>query len=188
MPIVLVTHDLEEASTLADRMVVLSRGETLQEGTPQAVMTRPRTVHIARLVDFRNLFSATIAVHEPERTLLKWGAQILETAPRPDWPAGATVSWGIRSADVILHRRDRPSRGEHENPVTGVIADLVPFGDTASVVLRIAGADLHFSVPQHVAARNGLTVGAQATVSLLATGIHLMDTESKPLPGAHDVA
>ncbi|MEO7403277.1 MAG: ABC transporter ATP-binding protein [Burkholderiales bacterium] len=186
MPIMLVTHDLEEASALADRMVVLSRGETLQEGTPQAVMTRPRSVHVARLVDFRNLFSATIVAQEPARTLLRWGDYTLETTPRPEWAVGALVAWGIRSAEILLHRRDRPSRGEHENPIEGVIADLVPFGDAASLVLRVAGSDLHFVVPQHVAARNGLAVGAQARVSLLASGIHLMDPELKRPPGSRD--
>lgn len=180
MPIVLVTHDLEEASTLADRMVVLSRGETLQNGPPHEVMARPLSVQVARLVDYRNLFGGVVAAHEPTRTLITWAGHTLESSPRPELAIGSAVSWGIRSADVILHRRDRPSRGEHENPVEGRISDLVPFGDTASVTLRIADEfDLHFSVPQHVASRNGLAIGVSATVSLLAAGIHLMDAEAK---------
>ena len=60
MPIVLVTHDLEEAASLADRMVVLARGTTLQAGPPFEVMARPRDAQVARLVDYRNLYRGTI--------------------------------------------------------------------------------------------------------------------------------
>jgi len=50
MPIVLVTHDLEEGAMLADRMVVLHAGETLQAGPPFELLGRPRDVQVARLL------------------------------------------------------------------------------------------------------------------------------------------
>jgi molybdate transport system ATP-binding protein len=76
----------------------------------------------------------------------------------------------------VLHRRDRPSRGEHENPVHGTIDSMVIVGETTLVTLQTAGdaLPLHFTVPAHVARRNGLAKGAPASVSLLADGIHLM--------------
>ena len=48
MPIVLVTHDVDEASMLTDRMCILSRGRTLQTGPPSLVMRRPDTAHVQR--------------------------------------------------------------------------------------------------------------------------------------------
>jgi molybdate transport system ATP-binding protein len=56
MPVVLVTHDLDEAIMLADRMAVLHRGRTLQTGTADEVTMRPVSPEVARLVDLRNLF------------------------------------------------------------------------------------------------------------------------------------
>jgi len=180
IPIVLVTHDLEEAATLADRMVVLHHGRTLQSGAPFDVLARPRTVEIARLVDYRNLFTGRIVAHEAGSTRLAWLDYVLE-APRADaFAAGSEVSWGILPAHCILHRRDRPSRGEHENPVRGMIGEFVPFGENAAVTLRLDGrpeVELQFSVPTHVAARNGLRAGVAAGVSLLKEGIHLMPRE-----------
>ena len=61
LPIVLVTHDLDEAAMLADRMCMLHRGRTLQTGTPFEVMTRPADALVARLVDLRNVFEARVA-------------------------------------------------------------------------------------------------------------------------------
>ncbi len=179
IPIVLVTHDLEEAGYLADRMVVLSRGETLQEGSPFEVMAKPKSVHVARLVDFPNVLRGEVIAHEPERdrSLLRWLDHTLEAPLAAGVPPGSRVAWGILPAHCILHRRDRPSRGERENPVEGVVGEYLPFGENAALTIWVQGredAELRLSVPTHVATRNGLAKGAQVRVSLLKEGIHFM--------------
>ncbi|HUF88061.1 MAG TPA: ABC transporter ATP-binding protein [Thermohalobaculum sp.] len=177
MPVVLVTHDLDEAMMLADRLAVLHRGRILQTGTPEQVTTRPASPEVARLVDLRNVFEATVLNHAPDHTWLDWAGNWLEAAPRPDIPAGASVTWVIPDGFVILHRRDRPSRGEHENPVPGLIDSMLTIGQTAHLTLRPAAdprLPIHFSVPRHVALRNAIAPGVEAAVSLLASGIHLM--------------
>jgi len=178
MPIVLVTHDLEEAAMLADRMIVLHAGETLQAGPPFDLIARPRDVQVARLVDFRNLFHGEIVAHRPDsgHTLLRWMGYMLEAPLRPEL-GGGPVCWGILPAHCILHRRDRPSRGERENPVSGLIDEFVPLGENAAVIMRVDGradAELQLSIPLHVANRNGLARGGEIRVSLLRDGIHLM--------------
>jgi molybdate transport system ATP-binding protein len=185
MPVVLVTHDLEEAAMLSERMCILHRGATLQAAPPAELMSRPRDAVVARLVGLRNVFDGEVAEHrlagaEP-LTLLRWRAHVLEARHAPGYPPGSRVSWAIPEANVILHRRDRPSRGEHENPVRGVLADLLVLGEMARAVMHVdrdPGARLHFSVPAHVARRNGLEPGVDLAVSLLAQGIHLMPRES----------
>lgn len=48
---VLVTHDLLEAATLADRVAVMRRGRVEQEGTIEDVFSRPETGYVAQLVE-----------------------------------------------------------------------------------------------------------------------------------------
>jgi molybdate transport system ATP-binding protein len=179
MPVVLVTHDLDEAVMLADRMTVLHRGRTLQTGTPEEVITRPASTEVARLVDQRNVFEGTVAAYDRERgrTVLDWAGLKIEAAARFDLPIGARIAWVIPDGFVVLHRRDRPSRGERENPVPGIIEAMLAIGQTAHLTLRATHAPempLHFSVPLQVARRNGIAAGVPATVSLLADGIHIM--------------
>ena len=114
IPVLLVTHDLDEAALLADRLCLLHHGRTLQSGTPQEVMTRPASVEAARLVDVRNIFTGRIAGHDSARrvTILEWNRYRLETPYQPRIAAGTSVAWAIPTANVLLHRRDRPSRGE----------------------------------------------------------------------------
>ena len=74
LPIVLVTHDLDEAALLADRMSILHRGRTLQTGTPLELMTRPVDALVARLVDMRNVFEARVIARAEGNRGLAWSA------------------------------------------------------------------------------------------------------------------
>ncbi len=179
VPIVLVTHDLDEARVLADRMVILSRGETLQDGPSAQVMARPATAQVARLLDQNNLFEGLVLAQRPEqgKTLLGWLDCTLEAAYAPAFGVGERVAWMIPPECIILHRRDRPSAGENENPVGGVIREYVPLGETTSVVLDVGapgGVPLAMSIVTHHARRNNLALGDRVRVTLLASGIHLM--------------
>jgi len=179
VPIVLVTHDLDEAAMLADRMCILHRGHTLQIGSPQEVMTRPVDALVARLVDLRNVFEGVVRAHDAatQRTVLEWQGVTLGVAHAPAFAPGARVAWTIPVSGIVLHRRDRPSRGEHENPVAGVVSDCIALGDDTTIGIRVAAARdalLTLRVPTHVARRNGIAVGVQAGASLLADAIHLM--------------
>jgi molybdate transport system ATP-binding protein len=185
IPVVLVTHDLHEAAMLADRMCILRRGKTLQIGSPVDVMTRPNSVEVARLVDIKNIFEGSVVTHDHERklTMMLWREKTLETSYAPHFSVGAPVSWALPMEYVILHRRvqrERPSRGEHENPVSGSIAEYVVLGPNVSVGIKldgVVGPLLYMSVPTHVAHRNRLRLGEAIQVSLLAEGIHLMPWE-----------
>ncbi len=183
MPIVLVTHDLDEACILADRMCVLHHGRSLQAGPPAKVMSRPDSDLVARLVGLTNLFAGEVIDHKsaPQITLLRWANHTLECRHRPDIRPGQTVSWIIPPQQVILHRRGRPSRGERENPVDGVIRDLVVLGGDVSITMSVndnPDLPLSLTLSSHVAHRNHLAVGEHITVSLLAHGVHLMPEQT----------
>ncbi len=184
IPIILVTHDLNEATALADRMCIIHRGDTLQTGVPREIMTRPLDSEVARLVNLRNLFDGTIMGHNPEAgiTFVRWRDRTLEAAYNPEFKADSPVDWVIPASKVILHRPDRPSRGEWENPVNGIVGEMMALGDTVRITLLADGhldRPLFTEVSVHVVQRHGLGVGMEVSVSLVADAIHLME----PRPG-----
>jgi molybdate transport system ATP-binding protein len=179
IPILLVTHDLNEAAMLADRLYVLHKGQTLQNGKPAEVVRKPRNALVARLMGHNNIFSATVEGHYPEQGIsrISWRGLSLELELNQTFAVGSSVDWVIHPAHMIMHRRDRPSYGERENPVHGVVKELLELGETSMVSLELKGGDaafLNFTVSSHSARRNNLSAGARASVSLLAEGIHLM--------------
>lgn len=60
IPIVLVTHDVQEARLLSDQMAIIDQGEILQTGTPTKIFSEPRRRRVADLIGVQNRFSAVM--------------------------------------------------------------------------------------------------------------------------------
>ena len=180
LPIVLVTHDIEEAARLADRIAVLHGGRILQLAAPEILMRFPVDSEVARLVGIRNVFNGRIVAADGGRRSLHllWGENRLELPWSDGLSQRHAVTWCIPSDGIVVHRRNRPSRGEHENPVFGVVAEIFQFGQMTEITLEVDDPDrhpLHCAVPTHVAARNDIAIGTALGVSLKADMIHVMD-------------
>lgn len=183
IPIVLVTHDLNEAWSLADRISVLHRGRTIQTAAPDDLRLRPLSPMVARLIGHTNLFSGVVKRQSgnAERGLIEWNGCDIEVENTDEFATGAAVSWLIASDQVVLHRRGRPSRGERENPVSGTVRVASRLGEQTLVTLCLEGteqSELNFAIATHAARRNGVGAGVEVSVSLLASGIHLMAPET----------
>lgn len=185
IPVVLVTHDLEEATVLADRICVLHHGKTLDFGLPDRIMTRPNSPLTARLVDLPNIYEGVIEAPKggSDFLTLRWNNVVLEVESEASVKVGEKVSWVIPPAFVVFHQRKRPSKGERENPVSGRVTEVLTFGETCRVTMLVDGMDncpLVISLNAHVARRNEVKIGESISVSLLARGIHLMSAGENP--------
>ena len=181
IPIILVTHDIEEAARLADRIAVLHEGRILQMASHDLLSKSPVNTAVARLVGIRNIFNSEVANinSDQDRLELRWGNSLLEMPYRAGFSTGQLVTWCIPSDGIVVHRRNRPSRGEHENPVFGVVNEVFHFGQTTELSIEVNDPDehpLHCSLPTHVAERNEIGVGADLGVSIKADMIHIMDS------------
>lgn len=72
VPMVLVTHDLAEARRLADRVVIVDAGQTLQTGEPARVFASPRNARVAELVGIQNHFEGRFCKDQPGWGRLCW--------------------------------------------------------------------------------------------------------------------
>lgn len=175
MPVVLVTHDLDEAAMLADEICVIHQGRTLQQGPVDEVLYRPHSLEVARQVDARNLFSGSL-VQRDNRLSLLWQDQLLEVEQTAGFHDGERVHWMLSPAKILLHQRVRQSRGEQENPLSVHITEMLTLRGITTVLMQLENAalTLQMDLPEHVASRNGLQPGEHIGVSLLASAIHLM--------------
>ena len=171
IPMILVTHDLDEATMLASRMVVLSRGRTLQSGTPDDVMLKPSSTEVARLLGNRNIFSALVRRIEPDgrEVVLDWDGDEVRANALEGVEAGQRVSWVISPGDVNFRRPGYPEDRVGHTYLGGRIAALVRHGETVRVVLALEGETermLHFTATRNLAQRSGLVTGGHARVAL----------------------
>ncbi len=94
---VFVTHDQEEALTLADRIAVMNKGIMEQVDTPDALYRRPRKLFVADFIGTMNFFSARCS--RDQSALL---TENLRIAARGAWTDGSTVTVAVRPEDVRL--------------------------------------------------------------------------------------
>jgi len=185
MPVVLVTHDLEEAAMLADRVSILSRGKTLQTAPPLEVMERPASVEVARLVGLRNVFEGRVLSHHRDRgtTVMEWNGRRLDVRLQEGFPAGARVAWVLPAAGVLLMPRDRPPEGSRDNIVEGTVGRVVTLGSRVRVPVYVHGTDealLTTTVPRHLAESYALAEGRPLSLRLRGGQIHLMPPDDGP--------
>ena len=176
MPVILVTHDLDEAAMLADKICVIHHGKTLQQGDVEQVLYRPDNVAVAKQVDAINVFDGQLK--KREGTLkLAWHDYVFDIKHSEDFSAEQRVDWLISPAKILLHQRVRPSKGEHENPVSVVIKEMITLRGVTTLVMTLQhkpSVSLQMNLPEHVAQRNQLKLGETIEVSLLSEAFHLM--------------
>jgi molybdate transport system ATP-binding protein len=191
MPVILVTHDLDEAAMLADRMCILSHGRTLQSGTPIEVLQRPISVAVARLTGMKNIFRGEIVGHDPVAgtTTLSWQGRRLPIALQDTFPPASLVAWAVPADGVLLLAADATLRGPRDTLIETTIAGLTILGDRVRLTLRADGAEpaiFFTAVPRHVTVRYDLAEGRRLPVRLRGESIWLMPPEGdeKPFPKA----
>jgi molybdate transport system ATP-binding protein len=103
VPVLLVTHDLEEAFLLADQMLVLVGGRLVQTGRPRQILEQPSSVVVAELLGLFNLLPAEIRHLDPgaNRSRLRWNEVDLEGPYYPARLLGDRVTVCVRRDEIV---------------------------------------------------------------------------------------
>ena len=126
-----VTHDQEEAMTMADTIAVMNRGRVEQLGAPEELYERPQTEFVAGFLGVSNLLRG--AVSGPNRVRLDAGDEIDVAL---DGRTGE-IAVGVRPEKLRL---GQPREGE--NTLTGTIAETAYVGVATQYVVSTPAGDV----------------------------------------------
>ncbi len=135
---IVVTHDQEEAMTLADRIAVMDQGRVKQVGTPTEIYEFPNSRFVAGFIGSVNSFEATVLSRDADGLRLAVPALGGEVLAR-DVPAavpGQSVTLAVRPEKLRISR-DRP---DSANAVAGQVKDLAYFGKDSLYRIALPGA------------------------------------------------
>jgi putrescine transport system ATP-binding protein len=124
---IMVTHDQEEAMTMAGRIAVMSEGEIIQTGTPHAVYEYPNSRFTAEFVGSTNLFDGNVVEDEPDHVFVesKDLPSRLYVNHGITGPLGMPVTISVRPERIALTRK--PPEGAY-NWGRGTIANIAYMG------------------------------------------------------------
>jgi putrescine transport system ATP-binding protein len=134
---VVVTHDQEEAMTLASRIGVMNHGEIVQAGTPAEIYEFPSSKFVADFVGSVNIFEGKLIEDEPEYVRIgseELGGTIyvshgISAAPE------ATVWAAVRPEKVFMSTAP-PAEGP-DNVVRGAVQDIAYLGDLSIYLVKL---------------------------------------------------
>jgi molybdate transport system ATP-binding protein len=172
----LVTHQLEDAFAVGDRMAVMLDGRVEQCGPVREVFARPATPAVAGALGLRNLFTATVARSDDVALHLDWLGLTLLLPPDPALPEGATVTAYIQPDDVKFVYPERPLNPEIAANVTAgrVVATREGAGTRTAWVSLGNGAELEVRFPRLSYSRLELAPGTEVRLALRTDGITLL--------------
>ena len=154
---IIVTHDVLDALTLADRVVVLGEGHVVESGPTRETLDRPRTAFTAGLAAL-NLLSG---IRTANGMTTDSGTEIVSTVAT-DAPVGSRVAATIRPTAVRVSgewKSPESADSVRDNLVSGEIIDLEPRGDIIRVRSDVISADLTPSEIADDQLTTGMTVG-----------------------------
>jgi putrescine transport system ATP-binding protein len=129
---VMVTHDQEEAMTMASRIAVMSEGRFLQVGTPAEIYETPASRFVADFIGNVNLMDGTVAVDEADHVVIDCADCKHYVGHGITGTAGMPVTVALRPEKITL-QREKPA--DPYNCVAGKIEELSYFG--SSTVFRV---------------------------------------------------
>ncbi len=130
---VLVTHDQEEAMTMASRIAVMSEGYFLQVGEPDVIYETPNSRQVADFIGNVNMFEGEVIVDEPDHIIVKCDECTHYVGHGFTGNKGMAVGVALRPEKIMLSK-DKP-KGEH-NWCEGVVTEIVYFGDHTTYHLK----------------------------------------------------
>jgi ABC-type Fe3+/spermidine/putrescine transport system ATPase subunit len=133
-----VTHDQDEAFSLADRIVVMNAGRVEQIGHPQEIYLQPKTIFVARFLGLSNLMPGTLRQSQD--------GQSLQT------PIGSfSLKTDLGGEVTVLLRPDAVQPGEAAPcRIRGTVVETTFRGQTCRLVLRVADEQLTFNFPSNI--------------------------------------
>ncbi|MEP3048449.1 MAG: ABC transporter ATP-binding protein [Roseibium sp.] len=141
MTFLIVTHDQEEAMTVADRIAVMDHGQLVQVATPAEIYEAPNSKFVADFIGDVNLIEARITEKSDAGTKLKAivGDCLIDTEQTTDANVGETVWYAIRPEKVRIKigRRDEGS----VNQINGLVWDIAYLGDVSIFHAKVGDGD-----------------------------------------------
>ncbi|ABG29901.1 polyamine ABC transporter ATP-binding protein [Roseobacter denitrificans] len=138
---VIVTHDQEEAMTVASRVAVMDEGRIMQVETPERIYEAPNSLYVADFIGEVNIISGTARAIGDEQFHIDWAegnAPFLATSSRP-FSEGQPCHLALRPEKVGIHA-ERPEAAE--NAVQGKILDIAYLGNLSTYHVALPGGQI----------------------------------------------
>ncbi len=130
---VLVTHDPEEATLLAEELMVIRNGHAIQAGSVREIFAHPASAGVASLVGMTNLFEAVVLSNN---VIDVYGTALFSPTVLP---TGTALHCSVRPEHVRVNRASPTDRSTALKALAGTISDIADLGTAHLVFVTLHG-------------------------------------------------
>lgn len=137
---VIVTHDQEEAMTVASRVAVMDHGQIVQVSTPDVIYEAPNSTYVADFIGDVNLISGK-ADPQDDKLHMHWaeGQPTVVGSPLDGAAKGQDVHYAIRPEKVSISA-EKPENAA--NTIQGEVHDIAYLGNISTYHVKLAGGQI----------------------------------------------
>jgi ABC-type Fe3+/spermidine/putrescine transport system ATPase subunit len=133
-----VTHDRDEAMSVADHIMVLKEGRIQDYGTPRRVYARPRGIFVANLIGGANFLECVVEAKIWDGSIIRARGGIEIKAPKTQLMADKPVILAIRKERVRISRQPL----DMENVLDAEIREIRFLGESREYLVRLTNGDI----------------------------------------------
>ena len=180
-----VTHDQEEAMTMADTIAVMNKGEIEQQGDPTQLYDNPATTFVSNFLGQSNLIRGSVTGRGGDEVLAEVQGTTLGV-PHDRAHADGDVWVGVRPEKVYLAEKgDVANDGDGNNVMPGGrITDVSYIGVSTQYLVKMPWEQELTVFEQNTGARAPLKVGSEVELHWRAEHTFLLDAAQDALAGA----
>ncbi len=130
---VMVTHDQEEAMTMASRIAVMSKGRVLQVGSPEDVYEHPKNRFVADFIGNVNMFDGRLTIDEVDRCAATTGIGVIHVGHGVSGSLNMPLAIAVRPEKIEISKQ-RPDVAM--NVFTGQVKEIAYFGSYNTYIVQ----------------------------------------------------
>jgi len=170
---VYVTHDLQEAEEMGDRIAVIKSGHIEQVGRPEEVFFYPKNEKVSDFIGAPNILDCDYC-RSAGRGVMEVGCRDLIIIVPHDGNSVHRIA--LFPADIYISEAKPP--GPEINRFKGTISDIKPAGDAVRIKLQVGATSLWAEMPHHMFEDTDLAVGKQVFAILKLRRIRVYENQN----------
>ena len=160
-----VTHDQEEAMTMADTVAVMNKGQIEQLGAPEELYELPHTTFVANFLGQSNLFTGPVVAAKGDTIVVDVAGTKIEVPKDRSQRHAGLVTIGVRPEKLLLHTA-APAPASGTNVLgPGRVQDVSFTGVSTQYLIEVPGAGTLSLFAQNMVFGPVVQVGAEVWIS-----------------------
>lgn len=166
VPIIFVTHDLEEGYDLGDRVIIMNEGHIVEEGTTSQIFNTPKQIKTAQLLGMKNIWDGRVIDCIDGVSCVDIHGIQLHVNQEID--VGKEIKLGIKSTDVLYVKKHRIESDQRLNLFHGKIMDIKRTYNGFLLAIKVNDLSDHvfMNLPDYVVRTHGIYLHDRITVCI----------------------